>query len=95
VDVGRIVGCRDEELIGADEPWVPSRFATRDRVITLRTLVVNGDTRAVAGAVGEVIKVLRATPDGVQYHVRFSERVLQVPEAVLAARNGVPDTFDG
>ena len=26
LDVDRIVGCRVEELIGADETWVPSRY---------------------------------------------------------------------
>jgi nitrogen fixation protein NifZ len=85
LDIDRVVGCRDEELIAADEPWVPSRFETRDKVITLRPLAVKGEMRAVAGAVGEVIKVLRDAPGGVQYHVRFAERVLQVPEATLAA----------
>jgi len=30
---GRMVGCRLEELIGADEPWNPSRFEFRDKVV--------------------------------------------------------------
>jgi nitrogen fixation protein NifZ len=92
LDIDRIVGCREEELIAAEEVWVPSRFETRDKVMTLKTLAVNGETRAVAGSVGEVIMVLRDLADGVQYHVRFSERVLQVPEAALAPAQGAPDT---
>jgi hypothetical protein len=54
-------------------------------------LAVNGEIRALAGAVGEVIKVLRDASDGVQYHVRFSERVLQIPEATLAAIDSARD----
>jgi nitrogen fixation protein NifZ len=92
LDIDRIVGCREEELIAAEEPWVPSRFETRDKVMTLKTLAVSGEMRAHAGSVGEVIKVLRDLADGVQYHVRFSERVLQVPEAALAPAQGAPDT---
>jgi nitrogen fixation protein NifZ len=93
LDIDRLVGCRDEELIAADEPWVLSRFETRDKVIALKTLAVNGETRVAAGSVGEVIKVLRDMPDGVQYHVRFSERVLQVPETTLAAAHGASDAL--
>jgi nitrogen fixation protein NifZ len=92
LDIDRIVGCREEELIAAEEPWVPSRFETRDKVMTLKTLAVSGEMRAHAGSVGEVIKVLRDLADGVQYHVRFAERVLQVPEAALAPAQGAPDT---
>jgi nitrogen fixation protein NifZ len=94
LDIDRLVGCRDEELIAADEPWVPSRFETRDKVIARKTLAVNGETRVAAGSVGEVIKVLRDMPDGVQYHVRFSDRVLQVPETTLAAAHGASDPFN-
>jgi nitrogen fixation protein NifZ len=94
LDIDRLVGCRDEELIAADEPWVPSRFETRDKVIALKTLAVNGETRVAAGSVGEVIKVLRDMPDGVQYHVRFSDRVLQVPETTLAAAQSASDPFN-
>ncbi len=94
LDIDRLVGCRDEELIAADEPWVPSRFETRDKVIALKTLAVNGETRVAAGSVGEVIKVLRDMPDGVQYHVRFSEQVLQVPETTLAAAQSASDPFN-
>jgi nitrogen fixation protein NifZ len=91
LDVGRIVGCREEELIAADEPWVASCFATRDKVMAVKTLAVAGELRVGAGAVGEVIKVLRDGPGGVQYHVRFSQQVLQVPEAALAAAHAVSD----
>ena len=87
LDVDRVVGCRDEELIAADEPWVPSQFETREKVITVKTLVVGGELRAIAGSAGEVIKVLRDLAGGVQYHVRFSGTVLQVPEGALASAN--------
>ncbi len=81
---GRVVGCREEELIGADDPWVPTRFESREKVQAAMTLVVGGELRAEAGTVGEVLKVLRDAPGGPQYQVHFPGWVLQVPERVLA-----------
>ncbi|NOS89140.1 MAG: nitrogen fixation protein NifZ, partial [Methylococcaceae bacterium] len=39
---GRMVGCRIEELIGVDEPWNPSRFEFRDRVVCSIDLGIQG-----------------------------------------------------
>jgi hypothetical protein len=33
LDEGRVVGCREEELIGVDEPWIESRFEVRQKVV--------------------------------------------------------------
>jgi nitrogen fixation protein NifZ len=85
LDVDRIIGCREEELIGADEPWNPSRFETREKVRTRLTLAVQGEVLVPAGAEGEVMKVLRDAPGGIQYHVHFPGHVLQVPEHILEA----------
>lgn len=89
LDQDRIVGCREEELIGADEPWTPSRFETREKVRAALTLAVNGEVLVPLGTEGEVMKVLR---DGetVQYHVHFPGHVLQVPERVLEGATPVP-----
>ena len=83
VDAGRVVGCREPELQGADEPWVPSRFEFRDRVTPRLTLAVAGEIVAAPGDEGEILKVLRDAPGGVCYHVRFPGRTLQVPEGSL------------
>ncbi len=81
----RLVGCREEELIPADEPWTPSRFEFRDKVTSRINLAVNGEIIAPIGAEGEILKVLRhEDPSQVQYHVRFPGRTLQVPENVLS-----------
>ncbi|MDW8323031.1 MAG: nitrogen fixation protein NifZ [Burkholderiales bacterium] len=85
LEQGRIVGCREEELIGADEPWTPSRFETRDKVRARVALAVQGEVRVAAGTEGEVLRVLRDAAEGVQYHVHFPGHVLQVPEPVLEA----------
>lgn len=79
----RIVGCREEELIAADAPWVASKFEFLDKVVALKSFAVNGEVIAEAGSVGEVLKVLRDTPGGVAYHVRFPGHTLQVDEASL------------
>lgn len=84
LDSGRTVGCREEELIRASDPWTPSLFEFRDNVMALRSFAVRGEVVVTQGQVGSVMKVLRDLADGVQYHVHFGEgRVLQVPERSL------------
>jgi nitrogen fixation protein NifZ len=84
LDQGRVVGCRDEELIGVDEPWVESRFETREKVVNRLALSIHGEVVVAVGSVGEVFKVLRDLETGVQYHVHFpGGKMLQVPEALL------------
>ncbi|THF62857.1 nitrogen fixation protein NifZ [Pseudothauera nasutitermitis] len=90
LDAGRIVGCREEELIGADEEWTPSRFESREKVRAERDFALLGQIVAGRGSIGEVLKVIREQPGGVHYHVIFGDRVLCVPEASLSAL--VPET---
>jgi len=88
LDAGRIVGCREEELIAADEPWVPSRFEFREKVQTIVDVPL-ADGSLPSGSRGEIIKVLRDAEQGkVAYHVHFEAlpgRLLQVPERLLDA----------
>ena len=96
LDEGKIVGCREEELIGAEEAWTPSRFEFRDKVKAARQLAVGGEVLVKDGAIGEVMKVIRDAPGGVAYHIHFDDlpgRVLQIPESILegAGRNTAED----
>ena len=96
LDEGKIVGCREEELIGAEEAWTPSRFEFRDKVKATRQLAVGGEVLIRDGAIGEVMKVIRDAPGGVAYHIHFDDlpgRVLQIPESILegAGRNTAED----
>jgi nitrogen fixation protein NifZ len=84
MEANKLVGCREEELIAGDDPWNPSEFEFRDKVICNKALSVNGEVIVELGVQGEVLKVLRDIPGGVQYHVRFPGRTLQVPESVLS-----------
>ena len=87
LEVDRIVGCREEELIGAGEPWLPSTFASRDRVLAGKVLVLAAETRIEPGSLGEVLRVLR-DGDMPVYHVHFDclpGRVMAVPESALRA----------
>lgn len=90
LDQGRMVGCRAEELIPADEPWNPSRFEFRDKVVSAVDLGIQGKVVAQAGQEGEVLKVLRDFQP-IQYYVRFPGRTLQVPETVLKPAH--PEAF--
>ena len=85
LDINRIVGCRQEELIGANDPWVPSRFEVRERVFAGKALAVNGEELVPIGALGEVIQVIRTCNPPI-YHLHFESqpgRVFAVPEAAL------------
>ncbi|MFC3608372.1 nitrogen fixation protein NifZ [Stutzerimonas tarimensis] len=85
IDDARTVGCREEELILASDPWVPNLFEFRDKVVALRSFAIGGEVVVERGQVGTIEKVLRDLPDGVQYHVHFSDgRILQIPEPSLA-----------
>jgi nitrogen fixation protein NifZ len=86
LEEGKIVGCREEELIGEEEPWTPSRFEFRDQVVAAKGLAVGGQVLVPPGAIGEVIKVVRDAPGVVAYHIHFDAlpgRVLQIPEDAL------------
>ena len=84
IDCGLMVGCREEELVPAADPWVDSIFEFRDRVVVQRSLSANGEIVVPAGEIGTVLKILRDAPGGVQYHVHFnSGRMFQIPELIL------------
>jgi nitrogen fixation protein NifZ len=88
VDENRVVGCREEELIHGEDDWIPSLFEYRDKVTPKIPLAIGGKIIAQPGNVGDVLKVLRDAPGGVQYHVYFpgdtlQGHTLQVPETAL------------
>ncbi len=79
-----LIGCKEEELVPAGDPWVPSLYEFRDKVTTTIPLSIKGEVIVEPGVPGEVLKVLRDTEKMVvNYHVRFPGRTLQVPESAL------------
>ena len=87
VEQDKMVGCREEELIPIDAPWVPARFAFRQRVTTIVPLGAAGEVIAYAGTEGEVVRVLRDAPGGPAYHVYINGRTFLVPETALQSRS--------
>lgn len=85
LEQNKIVGFREEELIGINDPWVPSKYESREKVRSKITLAVGGEVRATPGMEGEVLKVLRDEDGGVQYQVIFHDHILQVPESTIEA----------
>lgn len=71
LDHGRVIGCREEELMDLDEYWCETRFEVREYVRNSRPLAIGGEVRVPAGSRGEVMNVLRDAPGGVAYHVHF------------------------
>jgi len=83
IDHERMVGCREQELQLASDPWIPTRFEFRDKVTPCMALAIQGEIIASPGDAGEIEKVMREHPGGPAYHVRFHQRTLQVPETAL------------
>lgn len=83
VDARRMVGCREQELQAAADPWVPTRFEFRDKVTPNVDLAIRGEVVARPGDAGEIEKVLRDAAGGPAYHARFRGRTLLVPEGAL------------
>jgi nitrogen fixation protein NifZ len=83
---GKTVGCREEELVLASDPWISSLFEYSETVIAKVSLAVKGNVVVNVGDKGQVTRVLRETPNGVQYEIHFGGgRMFQVPESALAA----------
>ncbi|MDP1611825.1 MAG: nitrogen fixation protein NifZ [Sulfuritalea sp.] len=86
LDEARVIGCREEELIGQDEPWIENRFEVRQKVRAARALAIRGEVRVPLGSRGEVLNLERDETRGVLYHVHFDclpGNPLLVPEASL------------
>lgn len=86
----RLVGCREEEVMDANTPWIFHEFDTRDWVQTRYPLAVGGEVYAQAGQSGQIMKVLNET-EPVHYHVLFKSRVLVLPETFLDPLNKEED----
>ena len=85
MDLNRIVGCRESELIPAEESWIESEFEFREHVRAGKSLAINGSIIVEKGQEGEVLKVIRNKQEEVRYHVWFNGHTLNVPEQALCA----------
>lgn len=94
LDIDKIVGCREEELIGADETWNPSKFESREKVKSKRAFAVDGEVVVPVGTIGEVIRVVRDAVPEVHYHVSFPMKFLVIPESSLESLTPKPETED-
>ncbi len=88
LDAGRVVGCREEELIDLDDEWIESRYETRERLRLVTRLALVGDAELPEGARGEVMRVVRLEAGRVAYQIHFEAlpgRIFQLPEALLVS----------
>ena len=84
----RVVGCREEELIDADDAWVASRFEVRQKVRAGRALALRGEVVVTPGSRGEILALEQEAGAPIFYHVHFdclAGRQLRVAEASLEA----------
>jgi len=83
---GMMVGCREEELILASDPWIANEFEFQQKVKPIIPIVVNGECLIDKGQKGSVVKILRdVEKQKVNYHVYFEGKTYQLPEAALEA----------
>ena len=86
LEAGRTVGCREEELILATDPWIPNKYEFREKVVANRTLKTSQGVIAELGEEGEIDKIVKEEGQPVSYHARFHGRVFQIPEVFLDAK---------
>lgn len=88
LEAGMTVGCHEEELILAEDEWIPNRFEFREKVVTKVTLQSEGQVIAPKGTVGEVQKVVRE-PGTMYYLIKFSgdDELYEIPELALAGED--------
>ncbi|UMB76351.1 nitrogen fixation protein NifZ [Dickeya fangzhongdai] len=82
LDRDRVVGCRESELIDADQPWLAGDFQYGDRVCSAQPLAINGDIVVTMGQQGEVLATAQGER-GDNCIVLFGERQFQVPISAL------------
>ena len=87
LELGYSVGCREQELLPADAPWIESEFEFGDWVAATSGLAVAGQLLVQAGDVGQVMAVRRDL-DPLRYEVLFADRLLQVPLSAITWRPG-------
>lgn len=83
VEEGKIIGCREKELIDGDEPWAPPVFKKGDRVKAAIDLTLNGAVIVASGTEGAIGPVRRHPLYGYVYETRFDG----APNLVLALEN--------
>ena len=80
----RVIGCREQELIRADDPWVENEYEFGDMIHAACPLALRGEVAIDQGQQGQILAVLRDPERGmVNYEVLFGDRLLLVPESAL------------
>ena len=83
-ETDRIIGCREQELIRADDPWVENEYEFGDMIHAACPLALRGEVAIDQGQQGQILAVLRDPERGmVNYEVLFGDRLLLVPESAL------------
>ena len=82
LDLDITVGCREQELVLASEPWVENEFEFGYFIHAACPLALRGEVAIDQGQSGQILAVVRE-PTHVNYEVLFGERLLLVPESAL------------
>ena len=82
LEQGRLVGCREKELLRSDEPWIENRFRLRDRVRLKLPLSIGDEEIAPEGYETRITQVIPES-EQIFYHIRHHERLFRVAEEIL------------
>ncbi len=78
-----IIGCRETELISADEPWAYNEFEYGDRAQLKVTLQMEGEKIAQSGDTVAIISVEREDQENIFYRVQVHDKDILVPARAL------------
>jgi nitrogen fixation protein NifZ len=87
LDEDCIVGCREQELIDGQAPWIAGKFQYGDWVSAQLPLATGGKIAVATGDVGQVMGTADDLPADFHYVVLFGQRLFQVPESALCAQS--------
>lgn len=79
-----ILGCKEQELMASDEPWVPNLFEYGDKAKLAINLGHQGEVLVAKGTLVSVLAVSREHLGAVpEYRIQYGELDVTVPERAL------------
>jgi len=84
IEINKVIGCREEELIEGDALWSPSQFEFRDKVKAKMSFALDDQIVVKKGAIGEIMKIWYLPEQHIEYNVYFENQpILRIPESAL------------
>ncbi|MGL1959284.1 MAG: nitrogen fixation protein NifZ [Colwellia sp.] len=83
LDIDKVYGCKESELIAAETPWLANIFEYGDQANLTIALSVEGERIGNKGQLVDVLSVDRTQPSEINYRILIGEHDVMVPERAL------------